>query len=89
MAFNGHWMDPKTQSTEDLEATARAQEFVLGWFAEPLFGSGDYPAVMKQYVGIRSIAQGLPKSRLPDFTAAEKMANNGIELNTLFLYSAY
>lgn len=77
MAFNGHWMESKTQSADDVKATARAQDFVLGWFAEPLFGSGDYPTVMKQYVSRRSFEQNLPNSRLPDFTAAEKIANNG------------
>ena len=82
MAFNGHWMNPKTQSADDVKATARAQEFVLGWFAEPLFGSGDYPASMKQYVAARSSLQGLSNSRLPEFTPTEKKANNGKNFET-------
>ena len=77
MAFNSHWMEPKTQSSNDVAATARAQEFTLGWFAQPLFGDGDYPATMKDYVGRKSTAQGLSKSRLPEFSQAEKTSNKG------------
>ena len=77
MAFNSHWMDPKTQSNNDVAATARAQEFTLGWFAQPLFGNGDYPTAMKDYVSRKSTAQGLSKSRLPEFSEAEKTLNKG------------
>uniref|UniRef100_A0A803TJE1 Klotho n=1 Tax=Anolis carolinensis TaxID=28377 RepID=A0A803TJE1_ANOCA len=37
-------------------------EFVLGWFAKPIFIDGDYPQSMKSYLS----------SALPEFTEAEK-----------------
>ncbi|TVU30720.1 hypothetical protein EJB05_22355 [Eragrostis curvula] len=45
---------------QDVEAAKRAQEFQLGWFADPFF-FGDYPVVMRSRVG----------NRLPKFTAKE------------------
>ncbi|KAI3962635.1 hypothetical protein MKW92_041815 [Papaver armeniacum] len=52
--------NPLTNSTEDIAATRRANEFYVGWFADPLF-FGDYPESMKRNVG----------SRLPSFTTYE------------------
>ena len=31
VAFDVIWFEPKTNSTEDIEATQRAQDFQLGW----------------------------------------------------------
>lgn len=41
-------MDVSNQ--RDIEAAERYIQFYLGWFATPLF-SGDYPQVMKDYIG--------------------------------------
>ncbi|CAD6202616.1 unnamed protein product [Miscanthus lutarioriparius] len=46
IAFDVIWYEPMTNSTIDIEATKRAQEFQLGWFADPFF-FGDYPATMR------------------------------------------
>jgi Glycosyl hydrolase family 1 len=44
----------------------------LGWFAHPVYSqTGDYPAVMKEYVARHSSEEGLLTSRLPEFTAEE------------------
>lgn len=44
----------------------------LGWFAHPVYSqTGDYPAVMKEYVARHSSEEGLLASRLPEFTAEE------------------
>ncbi|MED6257593.1 hypothetical protein ATANTOWER_027655 [Ataeniobius toweri] len=55
----------------DIEAAERYIHFYLGWFATPLF-HGDYPQVMKEYVGRKSGQQGLGASRLPVFSPQEK-----------------
>ncbi|OEL36366.1 Beta-glucosidase 34 [Dichanthelium oligosanthes] len=60
ISFDVIWYEPMSNSTADVEATKRAQEFQLGWFADPFF-FGDYPAIMRSRVG----------NRLPKFTAKE------------------
>uniref|UniRef100_A0A0D9YJK8 4-hydroxy-7-methoxy-3-oxo-3,4-dihydro-2H-1,4-benzoxazin-2-yl glucosidebeta-D-glucosidase n=1 Tax=Oryza glumipatula TaxID=40148 RepID=A0A0D9YJK8_9ORYZ len=54
------WAYPLTNSTVDLEATKRCQDFIVHWVLRPLV-FGDYPQVMKNIVG----------SRLPSFTKAQ------------------
>ncbi|XP_050289339.1 beta-glucosidase 11-like isoform X36 [Quercus robur] len=54
------WLLPLTNKTEDVIATRRAMDFQIGWYADPLV-YGDYPDVMKKYLG----------SRLPAFTNFE------------------
>ncbi|XP_034696060.1 beta-glucosidase 40-like [Vitis riparia] len=66
VAFDVIWFEPKTNSTEDIEATQRAQDFQLGWFIDPLM-YGDYPKSLKDGVG----------SRLPNFTRDESALLKG------------
>ncbi|XVF85829.1 hypothetical protein PTKIN_Ptkin17bG0149200 [Pterospermum kingtungense] len=54
------WYEPETNTTENVAATQRAQDFQLGWFLDPLI-FGDYPSSMRSRVG----------SRLPSFTKSE------------------
>lgn len=51
ITLNNHWFEPKDKTPANVEAAQRANEFMLGWFADPIFGSGDYPYVMKSRVG--------------------------------------
>lgn len=54
ISLNGDWAEPSDEiSPADWWASDRAMQFRLGWFANPIFGDGDYPAVMKQAAGDR------------------------------------
>ncbi|XP_054025016.1 lactase-like protein isoform X4 [Dryobates pubescens] len=65
----GEPVDPHNQT--DRDAAERYIQFHLGWFANPIY-RGDYPEVMKNYVGRKSAQQGLGTSRLPTFSVQEK-----------------
>ncbi|XP_031402103.1 beta-glucosidase 11-like isoform X3 [Punica granatum] len=60
------YFTPLTNTTEDIVATQRANDFYLGWFADPLM-YGDYPEIMKKNVG----------SRLPSFNRIESRLVKG------------
>ncbi|XP_032801046.2 lactase/phlorizin hydrolase isoform X1 [Petromyzon marinus] len=74
ITLNSDWVEPgDPELPADVEAAERYLEFLLGWFAEPIFGSGDYPEVMKKAVEKKDIECGREgPSRLPAFTAEEK-----------------
>lgn len=55
-----YWVVPYTNATEDVVATQRAIDFLVGWFMEPLV-FGDYPDIMKKNAG----------KKLPAFTKLE------------------
>ncbi|XP_047323231.1 beta-glucosidase 40-like [Impatiens glandulifera] len=66
VAFNVIWFEPLTNSTSDIEAAQRAQDFQLGWFLDPMM-FGDYPESMISRVG----------SRLPRFTKKQSRLVKG------------
>ena len=61
----------------DIEAAETYNQFYVGWYAGPIFGEGDYPDAMKWQVGNKSLEQGYPRSRLPEFTYEEKIMLKG------------
>jgi len=66
ITLNGDWDEPFSNSTEDVMAAEREKLFQLGWFADPVW-FGDYPQVMKEYVG----------DRLPSFTQQQQQLLRG------------
>ena len=61
----------------DSEAVNRYNQFSVGWWANPIFGDGDYPDVMKWQIGNKSLEQGLNSSRLPEFTDTQRRLLKG------------
>ncbi|KAK7789829.1 hypothetical protein R5R35_007360 [Gryllus longicercus] len=72
ITLNTDWVEPASDSPEDIAAQDRMLQFNFGWFAHPIFSEeGDYPQVMRERVAANSEAEGLPRSRLPTFTPEE------------------
>lgn len=72
ITLHSDWAEPYSDSEEDIEAAERERQFHLGWFANPIFGSGGFPQVMVDKVLEKSLQQGFNRSRLPDFSEEEK-----------------
>ncbi|GCC31093.1 hypothetical protein chiPu_0009549 [Chiloscyllium punctatum] len=78
ITINSDWVEPRNPyKQEDIDAAKRHLMFYGGWFAYPIFKNGDYNEVMKARVREKSLAQGLLKSRLPEFTESEKQRIKG------------
>ncbi|ERL91732.1 hypothetical protein D910_09059 [Dendroctonus ponderosae] len=71
MVIDESWVEPATNSSEDILAAERGSLTTYGWYAHPIV-YGDYPEVMRERVDRRSAEQGLSESRLPSFTEEEK-----------------
>jgi len=74
---NGGYKIPLTNSSDDAVAVQRAWDFNEGWFAEPVFLTGDYPKYLKEYTS----------TFLRNFTADEMAAINGS--CDIFMHDAY
>ncbi|XP_019945550.2 lactase/phlorizin hydrolase-like [Paralichthys olivaceus] len=71
ITINSDWSEPRNPyKQEDIDAARRVVQFYIGWFAHPVF-NGDYSNMMKTIIRERSLAAGLPKSRLPEFSPEE------------------
>lgn len=66
-----NWYDPVTNTTENREAAARARDFNIGMYMDPIFKSGDFPSEVKRIIAKKSKEQGFERSRLPVLTAEE------------------
>ena len=79
IALNSDWAEPKDPSRpEDIAAAERYLQFMLGWFAHPIFVDGDYPALLKTQIEQKRKACPLTEpARLPVFTADESRRIHG------------
>ncbi|TNN71420.1 Cytosolic beta-glucosidase [Liparis tanakae] len=73
LAVNGDWLEPSDAGrAEDIAAAERQLAFTLGWFAWPVFVTGDYPEAMRSAVDAQSEKLGRAgASRLPGFSRDE------------------
>jgi beta-glucosidase len=68
ITLHGNWSEPYDENDpRDQQAAERAREFEIAWFADPIYGFGDYPASMRAQLG----------DRLPTFTEEEKRLVKG------------
>ena len=69
IALTVDWLEPKNPKDKTHVAAAkRAMDFKWGWTAQPIFGDGKYPEVMRKELG----------RRLPKFSTDDKKAIKGI-----------
>ncbi|XP_002735632.1 cytosolic beta-glucosidase-like [Saccoglossus kowalevskii] len=77
ITLNSDWSEPHDRKNyKHIFASERAMQFSLGWFGHPIYKNGDYPEIMKTKIAEISAGQGLPQSRLPEFTEEEKVFIN-------------
>lgn len=73
IALNSDWAEPKDPAKpEDIAAADRYLQFMLGWFAHPIFVDGDYPAALKAQIEQKKkeCPDSVP-AKLPVFTPTE------------------
>ncbi|XP_074551426.1 uncharacterized protein LOC141808651 [Halichoeres trimaculatus] len=79
IALNSDWAEPTDPSRpEDVAAADRYLQFMLGWFAHPIFVNGDYPKTLKTQIEQKRKECPLSEpARLPVFTAEESKRIHG------------
>ncbi|CAL8401241.1 unnamed protein product [Boreogadus saida] len=72
LALQMDWVEPAFSfRREDVEPAKRVLDFRVGWFAEPIFGKGDYP------VGMRTWLRQLNSLDLPVFNEEDRQLVKG------------
>lgn len=73
LAINSDWLEPLDPGRiEDIAAAERELAFTLGWFAWPVFVTGDYPQIMRSAIDEQSMKLGYSgASRLPTFSKSD------------------
>uniref|UniRef100_A0A3Q3B8J2 Lactase n=1 Tax=Kryptolebias marmoratus TaxID=37003 RepID=A0A3Q3B8J2_KRYMA len=79
IALNSDWAQPMNPSKpEDVTAADHYLQFMLGWFAHPIFVDGDYPALLKNQVEQkRKECPDFVPAVLPTFTPEESKRIHG------------
>nr|WPM03636.1 glycoside hydrolase family 1 [Phyllotreta armoraciae] len=77
IVIDSQWYEPVNPSSPaDQRASEMGLNFAYGLYAYPLV-YGDFPPMVKKLVRKRSLAQGYRRSRLPEFSARERMRIKG------------
>ncbi|XP_066430720.1 beta-klotho [Eleutherodactylus coqui] len=77
LTLHSDWAEPANPFLySHAEAAERFLQFDIAWIAEPIFGSGDYPTLMRQYIVAKN-QKGMTKSFLPHFTEEEQKMMKG------------
>ncbi|XP_010004455.1 PREDICTED: beta-klotho [Chaetura pelagica] len=77
LSLHSDWAEPANPYSEShSKAANRFLQFEIGWFADPIFKTGEYPATMREYIGFKN-RKGLSHSLLPSFTSEEKQLVKG------------
>uniref|UniRef100_A0A3P9IE92 Klotho n=1 Tax=Oryzias latipes TaxID=8090 RepID=A0A3P9IE92_ORYLA len=72
LVLHMNWVEPAFSfSREDVEPAKRVLHFTISWFAEPIFGSGDYPLEMRSWL------RQLNSLELPVFNEKDKKLVKG------------
>ncbi|TRY92814.1 hypothetical protein DNTS_024880, partial [Danionella cerebrum] len=78
IALYSDWAEPSNPSRpQDVAAAERYLNFMLGWFAHPIFVDGDYPSVLKEQIEKKNKVCGEDLAILPVFTETEKQRIRG------------
>ena len=76
--MNSDWCYAKDPaSASDVDAAQDLMQCKLGWYANPIYGNGDYPDRMKKRIAKKAEDLGMAQSPLPEFTEEEKKLNKG------------
>ncbi|CAH2059139.1 unnamed protein product, partial [Iphiclides podalirius] len=68
-----NWFDANTESEEDQIAAELFRQGRWGLYAEPIFSEqGGFPKELSERVAQKSMEQGYPRSRMPEFTDEER-----------------
>ena len=77
---SGNYFEPNSTSAADLNAAQRQYDYSLGWFNNPVWNDGDYPASLRDTLG----------DLLPTFTADEKaMVKGSCDFFAIDGYTSY
>ncbi|GFQ02631.1 raucaffricine-o-beta-d-glucosidase [Phtheirospermum japonicum] len=81
IALNCHWFEPyNKRDDDDIKATKRALDFMLGWFLEPIM-TGQYPQNMTSFVPCKNLAPFTPQE--------SSMVKGSIDFLGLNYYTAH
>lgn len=88
ITLGSHWIEPnRAESIVDILKCQQSMVSVLGWFANPIHGDGDYPEVMKKkLLSVLPVFSEVEKKEVrgtADFFAFSFGPNNFKPLNTM------